>query len=99
MIGTIKHWPGSVAPTDHAFCDGTVLPINGNQDLFNVLGATYGGDGINTFGLPDLRSRIPKGAGQAPGLPLVPLGAFETSAAPGTSDVHTLGLNYIIKIQ
>lgn len=45
------------APRGWAFCDGQVLPINQNQSLYSLLGATYGGDGRTSFALPDLRGR------------------------------------------
>ena len=47
------------APPGWARCDGLTLPINQNNALFSLLGTTYGGDGQNTFGLPDLRGRTP----------------------------------------
>jgi len=47
------------APQGWAFCDGSLLSISANDVLFTLLGTTYGGDGINTFALPDLRGRIP----------------------------------------
>lgn len=51
------------APKGWAVCDGQLLPINQNQALFSVLGTTYGGNGQTTFGLPDLRGRVPVHAG------------------------------------
>lgn len=50
-------------------CEGQLLPISSNTALFSLLGTMYGGDGITTFALPDLRSRVPVGQGQGPGLP------------------------------
>jgi microcystin-dependent protein len=41
------------------FCDGRLLPISQFGALFNLIGTTYGGDGQTTFGVPDLRSRVP----------------------------------------
>jgi microcystin-dependent protein len=41
------------------FCDGQLLPISENETLFQLIGTTYGGDGQSTFGLPDLRGRVP----------------------------------------
>jgi microcystin-dependent protein len=49
----------SFAPVNWAFCDGTIIPITQNETLFNLIGTTYGGDGVSTFALPDLRGRIP----------------------------------------
>ncbi|AKU91974.1 phage tail protein [Vulgatibacter incomptus] len=51
------------APRGWAMCDGQILPINQNQGLFSLLGTTFGGDGRTTFGLPDLRGRVPIHAG------------------------------------
>lgn len=47
------------APRGWAFCDGQILPINQNQSLYSLLGTTYGGDGRTSFGLPDMRGRVP----------------------------------------
>jgi microcystin-dependent protein len=54
------------APVGWHFCDGSLLPISEYDTLFNLIGTTYGGDGINTFALPDLRGRtaISQGTGQ-----------------------------------
>jgi microcystin-dependent protein len=49
-------------------CQGQLLPISQNQALFSLLGTNYGGDGRTTFGLPDLRGRVPVGQGVGPGL-------------------------------
>ena len=68
FIGEIKIFAGSFAPRGYAFCDGQLLPINQNTALFSILGTTYGGDGRTTFGLPDLRGRIPMHPGHGPGL-------------------------------
>jgi microcystin-dependent protein len=53
------------APKGWALCNGQALPINQNQALFSLMGTTYGGDGISTFHLPDLRSRIPMHMGNS----------------------------------
>ncbi|HEY3897328.1 MAG TPA: tail fiber protein [Chthoniobacter sp.] len=58
-IGEIRMFAGNFAPVGWAFCNGALVPISENDALFNLLGTTYGGDGQNTFGLPDLRSRVP----------------------------------------
>lgn len=68
FIATILLFAGNFAPRGWLFCQGQLLPINQNQALFSLLGTTYGGDGVTTFALPDLRSRVPVGAGQGPGL-------------------------------
>jgi microcystin-dependent protein len=56
------------APTGFALCNGAIMPITQNTALFSLLGTTFGGDGVSTFALPDLRGRVAVGAGQGPGL-------------------------------
>lgn len=58
-IGEIRLFGGSFAPAGWALCDGALLPISEHDALFNLIGTTYGGDGQTTFGLPDLRGRVP----------------------------------------
>lgn len=67
FVGEIRMFGGSFAPRGHALCDGQLLAISQNNALFSLLGTIYGGDGRTTFGLPDLRGRVPlhQGAGQA----------------------------------
>ncbi len=61
---------GNYAPEAWAFCDGSMLSVNTYTALFSVIGTKYGGDGVSTFALPDLRGRIPLGVGT--GLNLTP---------------------------
>ncbi|HVG26439.1 MAG TPA: tail fiber protein, partial [Acidobacteriaceae bacterium] len=68
FIGTILPWPLSWAPLDWTLCQGQLLPLNQYQALYSLLGTVYGGDGMTTFGIPDLRCRLPLGAGTGPGL-------------------------------
>jgi microcystin-dependent protein len=58
-IGEIRIFAGSFAPQGWAFCDGSLIPISENDALFNLIGTTYGGDGQETFALPNLASRLP----------------------------------------
>jgi microcystin-dependent protein len=67
-IGEVSLFAGNFAPRNWAFCAGQLLPISGHEALFSILGTTYGGDGQTTFALPDLRGRVPVGAGWGPGL-------------------------------
>ncbi len=67
FIGEIRQVGFTFAPQDWAFCDGQLLPISQNSTLFSLLGTNYGGDGVSTFALPDLRGRIPLHAGASPG--------------------------------
>ncbi len=73
-IGEIRMFAGTFAPRNWAFCQGQLMAISQNTALFSILGTTYGGNGQTTFGLPDLRSRIPVGTGQGPGLSNISLG-------------------------
>src|SRR5512135_1997004 len=75
-IGEIRIFGGNFAPAGWAFCDGALMPISENDALFNLIGTTYGGDGQNTFALPDLRGRIPVHA--ASGFVLAQTGGAET---------------------
>jgi len=59
FIGEIRMFGGNFAPAGWMFCDGQMLPIAQNDALFTLIGTIYGGDGQNTFALPDLRSRVP----------------------------------------
>jgi microcystin-dependent protein len=68
FAGEIRIFPYELAPVGWAFCDGSILNVRDNFLLSTMLGATYGGDGQNTFALPDLRGRAPLHAGQGPGL-------------------------------
>jgi microcystin-dependent protein len=68
FIGEIRPISFGYAPRGWAYCNGQLLPISQNQALFSLLGTQYGGNGITTFALPDLRGRVPVGSGQGPGL-------------------------------
>lgn len=58
-VGEIRIFAGNFAPAGWNLCEGQLLPISEYETLFNLIGTTYGGDGESTFGLPDLRGRIP----------------------------------------
>ena len=73
-IGEIRGFAGNFAPRTWAFCAGQLLAISQNTALFSIIGTTYGGDGRTTFGLPDLRGRVPISSGTGPGLSTHPLG-------------------------
>lgn len=73
-MGTVMGWAPNFAPRGWAFCQGQILSIAQNSALFSLLGTTYGGNGQTTFALPDLRSRVPLGTGQGPGLSSYVLG-------------------------
>jgi microcystin-dependent protein len=58
-LGEIRLVGFTFAPVGWALCDGSLRAIDQNQALFSLLGTTYGGDGVSTFALPDLRGRVP----------------------------------------
>lgn len=58
-VGEIRIFAGNFAPAGWMFCEGQLLAISENDTLFQLIGTTYGGDGEETFGLPDLRGRVP----------------------------------------
>ena len=58
-IGEIRMTGFNFAPVNWAFCNGQLISISENSTLFNLIGTTYGGDGVNTFALPNLQCRIP----------------------------------------
>jgi len=68
FLGEIKLFSFNFAPRGWGMCNGQLMAINQNQALFSLLGTTFGGNGITTFGLPNLRSRVSIGIGQGPGL-------------------------------
>jgi len=68
FVGEIRMFAGNFAPRGWAYCDGTLLATSQNDALFSLFGTIYGGDGRTTFGLPDLRGRLPIHAGHGPGL-------------------------------
>jgi len=67
FIGQIALFAGNFAPRGWAFCNGQILSIAQATPLYAIIGTTYGGDGQNTFGLPDLRGRVPIGYGSNTG--------------------------------
>src|SRR3954447_15423241 len=68
FIGEIRMFAGTFAPAGWALCQGQPMSISENDALFTLIGTTYGGDGQNTFNLPDLQGRIPLHHGQGAGL-------------------------------
>jgi microcystin-dependent protein len=91
-IGEIRMFAGNFAPDGWAFCDGQLLPISDHQVLFSLISTTYGGDGVTTFALPDLRGRIPIHQGTGPGLQTYRLGqsggAEQVTLTPDEMPAH-----------
>jgi microcystin-dependent protein len=68
FLGEIRMFGGTFAPQGWAACDGSLLSISQNDALYAIYGTTYGGDGVSTFGLPNLLGRVPIHDGQGAGL-------------------------------
>lgn len=80
ILGEIRAFAGNFAPYPNWLpCDGRLMPVAQYQALFSVIGTAFGGDGRTTFALPDLRGRVPVGAGQGPGLTNRILGSMSGS--------------------
>jgi microcystin-dependent protein len=86
MLGEIRFVGFNFAPRGWANCDGQLMSVAQNPDLYSVLGTKFGGDGIATFALPDLRGRSPLDDGQGVGLSMRVLGD------KGGGEAHTLTL-------
>ncbi len=90
-LGEIRMFGGDFAPVDWALCDGSLLAVSQYQSLYELIGTTYGGDGVTSFALPDLRGRVPvhPGTGFAQGQS----GGSETVTLTSTElPVHTHSL-------
>jgi microcystin-dependent protein len=90
-VGEIRMFAGNFAPAGWMFCEGQLLPISENETLFQLIGTTYGGDGQSTFGLPDLRGRLPIHQGNSFVLAQNG-GAEEVTLTAATLPVHTHAL-------
>ncbi|MEM8510801.1 microcystin-dependent protein [Massilia sp. MP_M2] len=93
ILGQIILWPVPWVPLGWALCDGSLLPINQNQALYTLLGNYFGGDGQQTFALPDLRGRFPMGAQGVTNI--AQKGGAATANMSGASGVGsvTIGVN------
>ena len=87
FIGEIRMVGFNFAPKGWMFCQGQLLPISQYTALFSLLGTTYGGNGQNTFALPNLSGRVPINFGQGAGLP------FYTQGQMGGQPTATLLAN------
>ncbi len=74
FTGEIRIFASSTIPAGWVPCNGQLIAIQTNQALYSLITNTYGGDGISTFQLPDLRGRLPLAAGQGSGLSAYTLG-------------------------
>jgi microcystin-dependent protein len=88
-ISQIMLFPKGLQIKDWAPCNGALLPVAQHSSLFALLGTKFGGDGVQTFGLPDLRDHVAIGAGQGPGL-----SPYDVGETGGQRDV-TLSAEHI----
>lgn len=97
FIGEIRMVGFNFAPAGWALCNGQLLSISQNTALFSLLGTTYGGDGISTFALPNLQSRVPIHFGQGNGLSPYVLGqaggAETVTLLTSQMPIHNHGVN------
>lgn len=96
FIGEIRMMGFTYAPRGWADCNGQLLPIDQNSALFSLYGTIYGGDGRTTFGLPDLRGRVPIHEGTGPGL--TPRQMGQRGGAETTTEVPAHVHNYSIAV-
>ncbi|MEO7104900.1 MAG: tail fiber protein [Rhodoferax sp.] len=96
-LGEIRNFGFNFPPRNWMSCNGQLLAIMNNSALFALLGTTYGGNGTSTFGLPDLRGRVPVGMGSGPGLTTRVQGEMSgsesTTLAVSNLPPHTHALN------
>src|SRR5580704_12433175 len=83
FLGQITMFAGNFAPKGTALCNGQTMSIQQNAALFALLGTTYGGNGVNTFALPNLQSQLPIHQGQGQGLSNYSLG--QTAGTPSVT--------------
>jgi microcystin-dependent protein len=86
-LSEIRIFAFNFPPRGWATCSGQILPIQQNAALFSLLGTTYGGNGVTTFALPNLQSRVPMHFGQGPGL------SNRTLGEASGEENHTLTIN------
>jgi microcystin-dependent protein len=93
FYGEVRLFAGNFAPLGWAFCHGQLLTRTNNLALFSIIGTAFGGDGTNTFALPDARSRGVASIGQGPGLSPISLaersGLTQTTLLPFAMPIHT----------
>ncbi|AKK73069.1 tail protein [Chryseobacterium sp. P1-3] len=99
-IGIIKLFAGNFAPRGWMFCDGSLISISRNSALFSILGTTYGGDGITTFALPNLKGRMALGAGNVNANQFYPLGVVSgtTQNTLLASNLPSIGSGFQLKV-
>ncbi|OCA79730.1 phage tail protein [Chryseobacterium contaminans] len=99
-IGIIKLFAGNFAPRGWMFCDGRLLSISNYSAVFSILGTTYGGDGITTFALPNLKGKMALGAGSVNTSENYPLGVVSgtTQNTLLASNLPSVGAGFQLKV-
>ena len=96
FIGEIRAFPYNFAPRGWAMCDGQLIPIAENTELFAIIGTIYGGDGRTTLALPNLQDRIPIHGGRGPGLTSRQLGQRGGAPTVALNETQTPEHNHFI---
>jgi microcystin-dependent protein len=105
FLGEVRLFGYNFCPRGWLEAEGQLLPISQYSALFSLYGTMYGGDGRSSFGLPDLRGRVPMGQGNGPGLPVAQLGQRDTGrpvtadSASSTRTTPTLTMRYCVALQ
>jgi microcystin-dependent protein len=104
FLGEIRLFAGTFAPVGWLMCDGSLQSITSNDALYSLLGTTFGGDGQSTFGLPDLRGRVPIHQGTRPSIGTYAIGqsggaeTVSLTAANLPAHSHTLTVSTVAGI-
>lgn len=67
-VGEIQLFGFNFAPYQWATCSGQLIGVRQNTTLYSLLGTQYGGDGVNTFALPNFGGSAANSRGTGPGL-------------------------------
>jgi microcystin-dependent protein len=96
MIGELRLFSGNFAPRGWMICDGAELQVAEYSSLYSIIGTYYGGDGRNTFALPDLRGSVPVGAGLSVGENTLTVGQKFKIGRSDSKGISGVGMHYII---
>jgi microcystin-dependent protein len=99
FIGEMMYWAGNFAPLNFAFCNGQLLPIAQNTALYSLIGTTYGGDGLNTFALPNMQGRALMHPGRGPGLSAYKPGEIGGVAAVTLSEAQIPSHSHLMALK
>lgn len=98
-VGEVRMFPYNFAPLGWLDCNGSLQSIAEYDLLYNLIGTTYGGDGLTTFALPNMSSRIPVHQGTGSGLGTYVLGQVagteEVTVVPGQMPAHSHAFNAV----